>query len=132
MSIALIIAAAVAATHSVQLDHAGAAVAAHYSARTEIETRTIGAHTPNRVDGRRCQWTATVIVERRLGQAPASARTLSTDRRISGSEAGACTPMSEAAARQVAGRADAIRAHLLAVAERDRAPLLAELDAVGN
>jgi hypothetical protein len=130
MSITLIALATVAATHVVRLDRPGAPVDAQYSARTAVETRTIGTHTPNRIDSRRCQWTATVIVERQLGESTAPARTVSNDRRISGNEAGPCAHASSAIERQLASRADTIRAHLLAAAERDRAPLLAELDAV--
>ncbi|HEX7742449.1 MAG TPA: hypothetical protein VF442_08465, partial [Sphingobium sp.] len=66
MSLTLIAIAAAAATHSVQIDHGGAPVKATYSARAEFRTRTVGAHVPNRMDGRRCQWTATIIVDRAL------------------------------------------------------------------
>jgi len=130
MIMTLIALTAVAATHSVRLDHPVSPVDAQYSARTDIETRTIGTHTPNRMDNRRCRWTATVIVDRRLANGSALARTVSRDRQFSGSEAGPCTQAMASIERQMAARADTIRAHLLAVAESDRAPLLAELDAM--
>jgi len=130
MSMTLIILAAAAATHVVSVDRPGAPVQAQYSARTDIETRTIGPHTPNRTDSRRCQWTATVVVERRLGDNAAPARTVSNDRRISGSEAGPCAQVRGLIERRIAGRADTIRAHLVEVAERDRTTMLAELNAV--
>lgn len=121
-----------AATHSVQIDHGGTPVKATYSARVDISTKTVGAKTPNRIDMQRCQWTATVIVDRALDHGPALARTVSTDKRISGSEHGACTPGRQSGERNLARHEAAIREHLVTVAEQDRAPLVAELDAVRN
>lgn len=132
MSLTLIAIAAAAATHTTQIEHRGAPVEAVYSARTDIQMRTVGAHTPNRMDGRRCQWTATVVVERQLSSRPVLARTLQGDRPLSGSQSGPCTARTSEIEREVARRDDVIRAQLLAVAERDRTPLLAELDAVHN
>lgn len=124
--------AAAAATHSVQFDHGGNQVQATYTARVDISTKTVGAKTPNRMDMQRCQWTGTVIVDRALSHGPALARTISADKRISGSEHGACTPGRNPGERNIAKHEAAIRDHLLAVAEGDRAPLMAELDAVRN
>lgn len=128
----LVAMAAAAATHSVQIDHAGTAVKATYSARVDISAKTIGAKTPNRMDMQRCQWTATVIVDRSLDHGPALARTVSDDKRFSGSEHGACTPDRKSGERNLAQHEAAIRDHLVSVAERDRATLVAELDAVRN
>lgn len=126
----LVALAASAATHNVQIDHRGTPVQAVYSARPDIRMRTIGAATPNRMDGQRCQWMATVRVERRLEQGRALTRTLSGDQQLSGSAPGACAHQAKGIEREVAGRSDFVRAQLLAVAERDRTQLLAELDAV--
>ncbi len=128
----LVAMAAAAATHSVQIDHGGTPVRATYSARVDISTKTVGAKTPNRIDMQRCQWTATVIVDRALDHGPALARTVSSDKRFSGSEHGACTPGRQSGERNLAQHESAIREHLMTVAERDRAPLVAELDAVRN
>lgn len=124
--------AAAVATHSVQIDHSGTPVQATYSARVDISMKTVGAKTPNRMDMQRCQWTATVVVDRALSHAPALARTVSADKRISGSEHGACTPGRNSAQRNLAQHEAAIHDHLVEVAERDRTPLMAELDAVRN
>lgn len=132
MSLTLLAIAAAAVTHTTQIDHRGTPVEATYSARTDIQMRTVGAHTPNRMDGRRCQWTATIVVERQLSGRPVLARTLQGDRPLSGSQSGPCTAETSEIEREVARRDDAIRTQLLAVAERDRTPLLAELDAVHN
>lgn len=122
--------AAGAATHSIQIDHRGTPVRADYSARTDIQTRTAGAHTPNRVDGRRCMWTATLSVDRRLPHSPALARTIATDSTVSGSRPGPCTGNSQAIERDIAARAIFGPDHLAAIAARDRPALLAELDAM--
>lgn len=136
MSLTLIALAAASATplttYEVQIDHAGAPVQAIYSARAEIRTKTVGAKAPNRMDMQRCQWTATIIVDRALRHTPALARTISNDNRLSGSEHGACPQGGDAAERRLAQYEGQIRDHLVAVAQQDRAPLLAELDAVRN
>lgn len=131
MTFSLVLLAAAAATHHVEIQHAGSPVEAVYTARADIETRTVGAYVPNRADMRRCLWKATLVVERQLGGHPATPRVISSDRELSGSRAGACTEGNRRSIEQeVANRDDAITAHLLAVAERDRTPLLAELDVV--
>jgi hypothetical protein len=132
MSITLIALAAAAASHSVTIEHHGQQLGATYTARTEMRTKTVGAKTPNRMDGQRCQWTATVMVDRKLDNGPALARTIATDKRFSGSEAGACTPGRNSGERNLAQHREKIEAHLVEVAQADRAPLLAELDSVRN
>lgn len=129
---ALAAAAAPMASHSVQIDHHGTLVQATYSARTEIRTRTVGARTPNRMDMQRCQWTATIVIDRAISHGPALSRTISSDRQFSGSEHGACTPDRRSGERNLAQHEGSIREHLITVAEKDRTPLLAELDAVRN
>ena len=121
--------AAVVASHVVQIEHRNLSVEVTYATRTDIRTKTIGAHTPNRADGRRCRWSADVAVERKLAQTPALARGVGHTLRLSGSLAGACSRDKRLIERQVAAHEDRIRVHLMAVAESDRAQLLAELDA---
>lgn len=129
MSLIIALAAA-AATHSVSLEHHGQQLGATYTARAEIRTKTVGVRAPNRMDGQRCQWTATIVVDRKLDHGPALARTIAADKSFSGSEAGACTPGRRSGERNLAQHRDSIREHLIAVAEADRVPLLAELDSV--
>ena len=130
MSLTLIALAAAAATHSVTLDHHGTSMQALYTARADVEARTVGAKTPNRMDMQRCKWTATVVVDRKLDHGPAFARTLASDTRFSGSEAGACARDDRLEQRVLAQHGDRIQSTLVAMAERDRAPLMAELDSV--
>lgn len=132
MSLTIIAMAAAAATHSVQIDHRGAPVQATYTARAEIREKTVGAKVPNRMDMQRCQWTATIVVDRALSHSPALTRTVSSDKQFSGSEHGACTPNRNTGERNMTQHEGKIRDHLTQVAEQDRAPLLAELDAVRN
>lgn len=129
MSSALSLLAAVAASHVVQIEHRDMSVEVTYAVRTDIRTKTIGAHTPNRMDGRRCRWSANVLVERKPTQAPALGRAVGRALELSGSLPGACGRDRKSIARQVAAHEGRIRAHLMAVAESDRAQLLAELDA---
>lgn len=132
MSITLIAIAAAAATHSVPIEHHGTAMHATYTARADIQMRTVGARTPNRMDMQRCKWTATVVVDRTLDHGPALARSIAGDTRFSGSEAGACSRGAKLEQRVLAQHRDRIQTQLMAVVDQDRAPLLAELDAVRN
>ena len=131
MSLIIALAAA-AATHSVSIAHHGQPIAATYTARADIRTRTVGAKVPNRMDMQRCRWSATIIVDRTLDHGPALARTIPTDQHFSGSEAGACTTGRNPAVQALAQHRETIEAHLVAVAQADRATLLAELDSVRN
>ncbi|MEQ6333056.1 MULTISPECIES: hypothetical protein [unclassified Sphingobium] len=130
MSLTLIALAAAAATHTVPLTHQGTPVQAIYTARADVQTRTVGAKTPNRMDMQRCNWTATVVVDRKLDHGPALARTIASDTRFSGSESGACSRGKNLEQRVLAQHGDRIHSTLMAMAERDRAPLMAELDSV--
>jgi hypothetical protein len=125
----LILAAlAAAATHGVTLDHHGQRLGATYTARADVQTRTVGAKAGTRMDGQRCLWTAKIVVDRTLDHGPAHARTLPTDMRFTGSEPGACRPGRDPGKAVLARHGDAIRTTLAALAQADRAPLMAELD----
>ena len=116
MSLIIALAAA-AATHSVSIAHQGQPIAATYTARADIRTRTVGAKVPNRMDMQRCRWSATIIVDRTLDHGPALARTIPTDQHFSGSEAGACTTGRNPAVQALAQHRETIEAHLVAVAQ---------------
>jgi hypothetical protein len=129
MSMTLIAIAAAAASHSVTIPHHGQSVGATYSARLETTSKTVGAVAGTRMDSRRCQWTATVVIDRRLDHGPAHARTIHTDQQFSGSAAGPCLPGHNPGAAVMVRNSDRIAAQLAAAAQADRAPLIAELDA---
>lgn len=129
MSIALL-ALAAAASHSVAISHHGTPMQATYTASAKVETKTVGARTPNRMDMQRCRWTATIVVDRKLDHSPVLARTLASDARMSGSDHGAC-PRGDALERRIADRTgDKLQAAAIAAAKRDHPMLMAELDEV--
>ncbi|WP_315763011.1 hypothetical protein [Sphingomonas sp. Y38-1Y] len=133
MSIALTLAALTLGEmleHRVTVAHAGTEHAATYRARVALDTKTIGAHTPNRPSRQQCAWTAAVTVERALDAAPAAARPVATDRTLKGVHPGACQTARPAIEDNVARRSPAIRDRLVAAAENDRATLVAELAAM--
>ena len=128
MIASLIAATVVAATHNVQIEHQGRPVTAVYSARAEVKSRTIGAHTPNRADMRRCNWTADIVVERRIAHAPTVIR--GGEQSLSGSYAGECTRNTKRVDREIARREGDIRGHLATVAEQDKTLLLADIETI--
>lgn len=128
MSITFMLLAASAASHSVPIEHHGNSMQATYMARADVEARTVGAKAGTRMDGQRCNWTANVVVDRKLDHSPALARTLSSDTRFTGSEHGACPRGDGLKKRVVARHQDKIHATLMATAQQDRGTLMAELD----
>lgn len=132
MSITLALAALTlgeAIEHRVVVPHPAGEVAATYRARVAIETRTLGANTPNRPSRQICRWTAGVVVERALdgGVAP---RIVASDRTLRGSRPGACEAARPAIETEVAARSPAVRDRLIAAAEADRTTLVAEVQAL--
>jgi hypothetical protein len=115
--------------HRVVVPHSAGEVAATYRARVALDTRTQGAHTPNRPSRQICRWTAGVTVERALdgGAAP---RVVASDRTLSGSRPGSCDTARPAIEAEVAQRTPAVRDRLIAAAEADRATLVAEVQAL--
>lgn len=129
MSLSLLAMAAVAATHTIAIDHNGKRIDAIYQARTDVSMKTVGSSAPTRMDAQRCRWNAAIVVERKMAHAPSLARTLPSDHKISGNQPGACPGNKNVIAREIALREDEVKAHLMAVAEQDRNLLVAELDA---
>lgn len=116
--------------HRVTVAHGGAEHAATYRARVAIDTRTIGAHTPNRPTRQQCAWTAALTIERALDAAPQATRAVATDRTLRGTHPGDCRTARPAIDRAVARRSAGVRDRLVAAAEQDRATLAAELAAL--
>ncbi|PCD03927.1 hypothetical protein COC42_06270 [Sphingomonas spermidinifaciens] len=116
--------------HRVTVSHGGAEHAATYRARVTLDTKTIGAHTPNRPSRQHCAWTAAITIERALDAAPQAARAVATDRTLRGTHPGACQTARPAIAETVARRSPAVRDRLVAAVEADRATLAAELAAL--
>jgi len=120
--------------HRATIEHRGAPVTIDYRAKTALTTRQIGMSPPTRMGVARCNWVAKVSVERhmkRTGTASAS-RVVDNELELKGSRPGTCTAARKAIRAEVAARDDEVRRHMLAVAERDRKTLLAELEASGS
>ncbi|MBO9376107.1 hypothetical protein GG804_04965 [Sphingomonas histidinilytica] len=119
--------------HRTTIEHRGSPVTIDYRATTALSTRQTGMSPPTRTGGVvRCAWIARVAVERRLGGADGLSRVVDTGLQLKGSQPGTCSAAKKAIERQVAERSDEVRRHVLAVVERDRATLLAELEAAAR
>lgn len=129
----IVVIVAAAMTHSIDIDHRGSSVQAIYSANPEIDMKTVGAATPTRMEGRRCLWSAAIKVDRQISDSNAANRTVSFDRKLSGSRHGPCEKTSRVMIeKELAAHESVIKAHLIEVARQDQASLRAELDAIRN
>lgn len=115
--------------HRLTVQHAGAPLTVDYRARIDLKTRQIGMAPPTRHGVVRCTWTARIAVERSLAGHAGSSRLIDQDLTLKGSETGNCREARKLIDRALAKRADEVQAHMVAVAERDRSVLLAELAA---
>lgn len=117
--------------HRIELPHASGTVAAHYRGDVIVRERQIGAAgAPGRPSTLRCQWEASLTVERQAHHASGSAvmRSLRRDAVAKGSRTGWCGASRDAIDQEVAARADEWQRHMVAMAEADRTDLLAEID----
>ena len=133
---ALILASpALALEHEVVIDHAVGPIAAAYRGTVKIETTQVGtAGVAGRPSTLRCNWTATLNVERvaKVGEALRSQRSLSQEDVISGSRPGWCETHAKAIDRMVDSRSDSFRTAMLALVEQDRSAILAEAESAQN
>lgn len=118
-------------SHSIRIDHHSGAVEAQYRSSVRIAHQQVGAVTPGGVPSTlRCAWRANVTVDRDARHAGGTtlARTMTREGALTGSRPGWCDGARAGIAREVADRAPAIRDHMLAMAEEDRAILSAEIE----
>ena len=130
---AALLAGAPTESHRVEIDHRGRSVEAIYRGPVSLDHRQVGSIAgPGRPGTLRCAWSATVSVTREARSAAGHAliRTLAEEAPLRGSRPGWCATQRGAIAREIAARGVEIREHLATVAERDRAALHAELEAV--
>lgn len=119
--------------HRTTIEHRGAPVNVDYRATTALSTRQVGMSPPTRTGGVvRCNWVAKVVVERKLGAGNALTRVVDSELQLKGSQPGTCSSAKKTIGQDVASRDDEVRRHVLAVVERDRATLLAELEAAAR
>lgn len=133
---AAIAAPAAALEHEVVIDHASGPIAADYKGSVTIETNQVGtAGVAGRPSTLRCNWTATLNVERvaQVGETLRSQRTLTSEDVASGSRPGWCETSAKAIDRLVDSRNEQFRTAMLALVEQDRSTILAEAEsAKGN
>ncbi|NJC09214.1 hypothetical protein [Polymorphobacter fuscus] len=118
-------------THSVPVDHGRGQATAIYEARPVVSTRQIGTSMGTRMSTARCLWTADIAVERRLetsGVNQTGTREMAAVKTLKGSRHGACATSRGSIDKEIAAQTPAIRAHLVAVAERDQQELRTEID----
>lgn len=121
--------------HEVVIDHEDGPIAADYKGSVTIETTQVGTAGPaGRPNTLRCNWTATLNVERvaKVGETLQSRRTLTSDDVVSGSRPGWCETHAKAIDRLVDTRRDNIRTAMFALIDQDRVELLAEAEGAQN
>lgn len=119
-------------THSMQVEHRGAAHAVTYRGTVDVARRTVGmSSVPGRAGSQRCLWTGTVQVERHIARTDGGfthTRPVARGPLLEGSRPGDCRTVAVGIERDVIARKADVHAHVVAVAERDHADLRAELD----
>lgn len=122
---------ALALEHEVVIDHAVGPIAADYRGSVTIETTQVGAAgVAGRPSTLRCNWTASLNVERvaKVGETLRSQRSLNQDKVASGSRPGWCETNAKAIDKLVDSRSETFRGAMLALVEQDRGAILAEAD----
>lgn len=116
--------------HRIRIEHPTGAVEADYTTRVEIRHRQIGMDMkPGMPSTAQCSWRADIVVERTARHANGTRllRQMTRQGVAQGARPGWCAGHRTGIAREVAGRTDAIRAHVAALARADAALLKTEL-----
>lgn len=117
--------------HRVAVPHAAGQIDARYRGQLVVSHRQVGSvSAPGRPSTLRCRWEASLAVERQGLHASGSAvmRSLRRDGVAKGSRPGWCETSRAAIEQEVAARSEDWQRHMLALAEEDRADLLAEIE----
>ncbi len=118
--------------HEARLDHHSGAVMVSYRGDVTVSHKQVGAVTPGgRAASLRCDW-ASMTVDRLATAASGASmvRRIDSDHLVTGTRPGWCSTSSAAIAKELAGKAAALKLHLQALAEEDHHELRAELDRV--
>jgi hypothetical protein len=131
----LLAAAVVAATsipsHDIVVQHRSASYEVSYRPHVRTEMKTVGLSAGTRMSTERCRWAMTIQVQReirRQGESSAMERLLPDTRTLRGDRPGSCTQGRDAIAAEQAARSETLRAHLIEVAQADRATVVADID----
>jgi len=128
---ATLLALPAADTHHEQFGHSGGRVDVTYRGVLAPELRQVGAASaPGRPATLHCRWQARVIVERTAQHSAGhiATRRIAAPALASGQRPGWCDVQAAAIGNEVAAAGTRMRAHLIAVAARDRGVLVAELE----
>jgi hypothetical protein len=122
---------AAAMDHEVVIDHPAGTIAADYAGKVLVQTRQTGsAGAAGRPSTLRCEWTASLNVERNatVGTTLQTRRTMSRGGVANGTTPGWCSTNAKAIDRLVEARRDTFRSAMMAMVEQDRSAILAEAD----
>ncbi len=115
--------------HQTSIVHNGQAVAVTYQPKVETSLRQIGIGPRANAS---CLWTSSISVQRTAQGADgrtiaALTRVIAGEKTRSGQRIGHCATLTEQEKARFSGSEEALRAHVLTVAERDTAGIHAEL-----
>ena len=119
--------------HQARIDHPTGAVDAQYRGDVTITHEQVGAVGPGgRASTLGCVWRANIAVVRDARHASGAMFTRAIERpgAIEGRRAGWCSTHRAAIAREVAGRRDELRGHMIDVAQEDHHLLRSDIDRV--
>jgi len=119
--------------HQTQVDHHSGPVAVKYRSDVAIKYKEVGTVAPGgRASSLRCDWAATMLVERQALATSGSSlsRSFHSKPVMSGSRSGWCSTSKVAITKEVADRAADMQRHLVLLARQDEAFLRAELDRI--
>ena len=122
---------AAALEHEVVIEHPAGNIAADYDGAVKVETRQVGAAgVAGRPSTLRCEWTASLTVERtaKVGQMLQTRRSMAREDVASGSKPGWCETNTKAIDVLVEARRETFRAAMLELVEQDRSAILAEAE----
>ena len=117
--------------HKAVIDHDLGPIAADYEGSTSIRMEQLGsAGGAGRSSSLRCQWSASLTVERKAQVGPdlRAHRSMIRANALSGSTPGWCSERSNGIDQLIAARHDKLHAQMLAMVEQDRSVILAEAD----
>jgi hypothetical protein len=113
------------------IEHPAGNIAADYDGAVKVETRQVGAAgVAGRPSTLRCEWTASLTVERtaKVGQMLQTRRSMAREDVASGSKPGWCETNTKAIDVLVEARRETFRAAMLELVEQDRSAILAEVE----
>lgn len=117
--------------HKAVIDHDLGPIAADYEGSTSIRMEQLGsAGGAGRSSSLRCQWSASLTVERKAQVGPdlKAHRSMVRTDALTGSTPGWCSARGNGIAELIAARHDKLHAQMLAMVEQDRSAILAEAD----